>query len=114
MASIFKPPKITQEQLSSTLLEYGEIVYNTTKNEFFTGNGTTGGITLFNEKPTKTSELINDSGFITSSQIDFSDYYTKEEILPKPEDKYQNFVHMCDYIASRRFLNVEFDSNDNI
>lgn len=43
-----------------------------------------------------------------------TDYYTKEEILPKPEDKYQNFVHMCDYIASRRFLNVEFDSNDNI
>ena len=43
-----------------------------------------------------------------------TDFYTKEEILPKPEDKYQNFVHMCDYIASRRFLNVEFDSNDNI
>ena len=29
--------------------------------------------------PTKTSELINDNGFITSSQIDLSDYYTKEE-----------------------------------
>ena len=29
--------------------------------------------------PTKTSELTNDSGYITSSQIDFSDYYTKEE-----------------------------------
>lgn len=29
--------------------------------------------------PTKTSELTNDSGFITSSQIDLSDYYTKEE-----------------------------------
>ena len=29
-----KARKITQEQLSSTLLEYGEIVYNTTKNEF--------------------------------------------------------------------------------
>ena len=43
-----------------------------------------------------------------------TDYYTKEEILPKPEDKYQNFVHMCDYLASRRFLSVEFDGNDNI
>lgn len=43
-----------------------------------------------------------------------TDYYTKEEILPKPEDKYQNFVHMCDYLASRKFLNVEFDDNDNI
>lgn len=72
MASIFKPPKITQEQLSSTLLEYGEIVYNTTKNEFFTGNGTSGGITLFNEKPTKTSELTNDSNFVTSSDVEES------------------------------------------
>lgn len=40
--------------------------------------------------------------------------YTKEEILPIPKDKYQNFVHMCDYLASRRFLNVEFDKNDII
>ena len=72
MASIFKPPKITQEQISSTLLEYGEIVYNTSKNEFFTGNGTSGGISLFNEKPTATSELTNDSGFITSTYIDES------------------------------------------
>jgi hypothetical protein len=72
MASIFKPPKITQEQLSSTLLEYGEIVYNTTKNEFFTGNGTSGGITLFNEKPTTTSELTNDSNFVTSSDVEES------------------------------------------
>lgn len=72
MASIFKPPKITQEQLSSTLLEYGEIVYNTSKNEFFTGNGASGGVSLFNEKPTATSELTNDSGFITSTYIDES------------------------------------------
>ncbi len=43
-----------------------------------------------------------------------TDYYTKEEILPKPKDKYQNFVHMCDYLASRKFLQVEFDSEDNI
>lgn len=38
--------------------------------------------------------------------------YTKEEILPIPKDKYQNFVHMCDYLASRKFLSVEFLGND--
>lgn len=38
--------------------------------------------------------------------------YTKEEILPIPKDKYQNFVHMCDYLASRKFLSVEFEQND--
>lgn len=37
-----------------------------------------------------------------------TDYLTKEEILPKPKNKYQSFVHMCDYLASRKFLNVTF------
>lgn len=40
--------------------------------------------------------------------------YTKEEILPIPKDKYQNFVHMCDYLASRRFLDIEFKDNEII
>ena len=40
--------------------------------------------------------------------------YKGEEVLEPPTDKYQRFVHMCDYIASRKFLNVEFDNNDNI
>ena len=43
-----------------------------------------------------------------------TDYYTKEEILPIPKDKYQNFVHMCDYLASRKFVQVGFDSNNNL
>ncbi len=38
--------------------------------------------------------------------------YTKEEILPIPKDKFQNFVHLCDYIASRKFLDVQFEDND--
>lgn len=40
--------------------------------------------------------------------------YTKEEILPKPKTRYQNFVHMCDYLASRKFIQVEFDDENNI
>ena len=35
-------------------------------------------------------------------------------VLPKPKTKYQIFVHMCDYLASRKFINVEFDENNNI
>lgn len=38
--------------------------------------------------------------------------YTKEEILPIPKDKFQNFVHMCDYLASRKFLDVKFENNE--
>ena len=35
-------------------------------------------------------------------------------ILPKPETKYQKFVHLCDYIASRKFLNFTFEDNNLI
>lgn len=35
-------------------------------------------------------------------------------VLPKPQTRYQRFVHMCDYLASRKFLDVKFDKNDNI
>ena len=37
------------------------------------------------------------------------DYKTKEEILPKPESDMQKFVHMCDFLASRKFLEVNFE-----
>ena len=39
--------------------------------------------------------------------------YTGAEILPVPKTKYENFVHMCDYLASRKYLNINF-KNDNI
>lgn len=29
--------------------------------------------------------------------------------LPIPRDEYQRFVHRCDYLASRNYLNVKFD-----
>ena len=35
-------------------------------------------------------------------------------VLPKPENRYQRFVHMCDYLASRKFLDVKFDKENNI
>lgn len=35
-------------------------------------------------------------------------------VLPKPKNKYQKFVHMCDFLASRKFLNVFFENDDII
>ena len=29
--------------------------------------------------------------------------------LPKPSDEAQKFVHMCDYLASRKYLTVEVE-----
>ena len=40
--------------------------------------------------------------------------YNGVEVLEKPTTKYQNFVHMCDYLASRKCILVPFDENNNI
>lgn len=37
--------------------------------------------------------------------------YSKVE-LPVPRDEYQRFVHRCDYLASRNYLNVKFEKLD--
>ena len=37
--------------------------------------------------------------------------YSKD-ILPKPKNKCQRFVHMCDYLSSRKFLDIKFDNNE--
>ena len=41
-----------------------------------------------------------------------SDY--SDVTLPRPETKEQNFVHMCDYLASRKVFKIDFDENNNI
>ena len=40
------------------------------------------------------------------------DSYHKKEVLPKPRTAEQRFVHMCDYLASRKFVDVNFSDND--
>lgn len=35
--------------------------------------------------------------------------YNKKEELPKPTTELQRFVHMCDFLSSKKFLDVEFD-----
>lgn len=38
-----------------------------------------------------------------------TDYKTGKEILPKPQTSMEKFVHLCDYLSSRRFLEIDFD-----
>lgn len=38
-----------------------------------------------------------------------TEYKTKKEILPKPRTAIEKFVHLCDYLASRRFLEINFE-----
>ena len=40
--------------------------------------------------------------------------YNGNEVLEPPKTKYQNFVHMCDFLASRKCIIVPFDDNNKI
>lgn len=40
--------------------------------------------------------------------------YDGNEVLEKPKTKYQNFVHMCDFLASRKAILLEFDDNNDV
>jgi len=38
--------------------------------------------------------------------------YKGNEVLPVPKNAMERFVHMCDYLSSKKFLDVEFDDID--
>ena len=40
------------------------------------------------------------------------DNYQKKEVLPKPRTAEQRFVHMCDFLASRKYLDIKFEDNN--
>lgn len=40
--------------------------------------------------------------------------YRGVEVLEKPRTKYQNFVHLCDFLASRKCILLPFNENDEI
>ena len=42
----------------------------------------------------------------------FNNDYRGNTILPLPANKYQKFVHMCDLLASKKFLDVKFNNNE--
>ena len=40
--------------------------------------------------------------------------FNGNEVLRKPINKYERFVHMCDYLSAQKFLEIKFDDNNNI
>ena len=71
-------------------------------------------------KDNKTKLSLNDeevefiSSLIASHMGPWNTNPYSDIILPKPKNKYQKFVHMCDYLASRRYLDVKFENNEII
>ena len=60
--------------------------------------------------PKEDIELI--TKMISSHMGIWNTDYNGNEVLPKPQDKYQRFVHMCDYLASKKFININFSGID--
>lgn len=38
--------------------------------------------------------------------------YNGNPVLPVPTNKYQRMVHMCDFLASKKFIDVKFNDNE--
>ena len=60
----------------------------------------------------KEIELLASTIASHMGQWNKSDY--SDIILPKPKNKYEFFVHMCDYLSSKKYLDVKFNENSNI
>ncbi len=58
------------------------------------------------------AKFISDA--IKTHMGDYTVDYSGNEVLEKPHTRYQNFVHMCDYLASRKCLLLPFDEHNNI
>ena len=52
------------------------------------------------------------SGLITTHMGPWNKDRFGNVVMPKPETKEQLLVHLCDYIASKKFLNVNFKNNE--
>ena len=58
------------------------------------------------------NEILALTNMIESHMGIWNKDYNGNEILPIPVNKYQKFVHMCDFLASKKFLEVTFNGND--
>lgn len=57
-------------------------------------------------------EFVADAISSHMGRFNTSDY--SDVILPLPKTPEQKFVHMCDYLASRKVIKIDFDSENNI
>lgn len=65
------------------------------------------------DKINLTEEELELFGHVVESHMGpWNKDYDGNEILPVPKTKCENFVHMCDYLSSKKFLNVNFVGNE--
>lgn len=62
--------------------------------------------------PMNKSDAIAVGRMISTHMGPWTKDHFGNDILPKPEKADEKFVHLCDYLASRREINVNFDNNE--
>lgn len=115
---IYKFPQRTKDLLIMALLLHDSVKKGEEENKY----------TLFDHplvacefiKKYKNELKINNDdieficGCIASHMGRFNTSEFSDVILPLPKTPEQKFVHMCDYLASRKVININFDSENNI
>lgn len=81
------------------------------------------------DHPLLASKLIRDNKDklkLTDSEIDllcsmiethmgeWVNDYRGNKVLEPPTTKYQKIVHLCDYLSSKKFIDVKFDDNNDV
>lgn len=67
------------------------------------------------EKLTLTdNEIFALTNMIESHMGIWNKDFNGNEVLPIPVNKYQKFVHMCDFLASKKFIEIKFENNEII
>lgn len=68
------------------------------------------------ENKNKTTFTDNEIEFLSNVISSHMGIYNtnpySDVVLPVPHNKYQRFVHMCDFLASRKFLDVKFENDE--
>lgn len=52
------------------------------------------------------------TGLLETHMGEWNKDFKGNVVLPVPTTKYQKFVHMCDYLSSKRFLDIKFENNE--
>jgi hypothetical protein len=62
----------------------------------------------------KDEEVEMLSSIVAAHMGEYNTNPYSDVVLPLPKNKFEKMVHMCDLLASRKFLDVKFDENNNI
>lgn len=108
---------LTRDEILAALILHDGIKHGIPKGNFTSDDHPLVVVNYLKGKPEITSlvdkQVFDDiCGMIASHMGQWNTGWNGEgEILPKPKTAAQKFVHMCDYLASRKWLNVDFGDN---